>query len=287
MEQLKCLRSYTGAISSQARYVVQDGSIVVTPRLEVTKRSKNTAHVPVMFGIITNDGASFNRYNKTCTTKVDCLAADTSISTEWAKKVIASGLFPYYSTGDVAADSFNVSQRIVTDTMFRCVDQAGIYAAAKSNAFSKAYYYEAVRGYKAPSYNPNGVDITGPVMPGYPYGNPNLPHYKVHGGDTNNVFGALSPLRDEGDLKTTRLGMAYYGAFIRSKGDPNPEGWYLKAREYGDVVKAVRETGRWEEVKGERGPVAFVDYPTRFGGFVDVPQCKWLNYSLEYYFKGR
>ncbi|KAJ3039044.1 hypothetical protein HDV00_012671 [Rhizophlyctis rosea] len=287
-EQVKCLRSYKGNdISSQARYVVQDGSIVVTPRLEVTKRSKNTAHVPVMFGIMTNDGASFNRYNKTCTTKIDCLAADTQISADWAKKVIDSGLFPYYSTGDVVEDSYNVSQRIVTDTMFRCVDQAGIYAAAKSGAFSKSYYYESVRGYAPPSYNPNGVDITGPITPGYPHGNPNLPYYKIHGGDTENVFGGLSPLRDAGDLKTTQLGMAYYGAFIRNQGDPNPEGWYLKAREYTDVLKAVRETGRWEAVKGERGPVAFVDYPTRFGGFVDVPQCKWLNYSLEYYFEGR
>ncbi|KAJ3050950.1 hypothetical protein HK097_008074 [Rhizophlyctis rosea] len=286
-EQVKCLRSYQGAISSQARYVVQDGSIVVTPRLEVAKRTKNTAHVPVIFGIITNDGASFNRYNKTCTSKVECIAADAFLSTEWAQEVLDSGLFPYYPTGDLFADTYNVTQRIITDTMFRCIDQAGIYAAAKSKAFSKAYYYEAMRGYAPPSYNPNGADITGPITPGYPYGNPNLPHYKLHGGDTNNVFGGLSPLRDENDLKTIQLGMAYYGAFIRSSGNPNPEVWYLKARQYDDVLKAVRETGKWETVKGEQGPIALLDYPTRFGAFVDVPQCKWLNYSLEYNFVGR
>ncbi|KAJ3040939.1 hypothetical protein HDV00_010150 [Rhizophlyctis rosea] len=288
-QQVACLRKYPGDLtgfSNVARYVVQDGSIVVTPRLTVTSKNKNTAHVPVIFGIAENDGASFNAYSKTCTSELDCLAADTYIGSNWAQKVIDSGLFPLYNTGDIVADSYNVSQRIVTDSTFRCVDQATVYAGAVTGAFKKAYYYESVRAYGPPSYNPNNLDITGPVTPGYPNGNPNLPYYKVHSGDLPAVFGGLSPLRDANDQKTIQLTMNYFANFMRN-GNPNPETWYLKARQYTDVLSAVQKSGKWNPVSSTKGPAALLDYPAKISGFVDVPQCAFLNYSLTYYFDGR
>ncbi|KAJ3028333.1 hypothetical protein HDV00_010468 [Rhizophlyctis rosea] len=289
-DQVKCLSSWKGDLSNfpvRARYVVQDGEIVVTPRLEVTKRNKNTAHVPIVLGIVPNDGASFNSYNTTCTSQVECLATDTAITQDWAHKVINSGLFPIYNTGNIAADTYNVSQRIVTDTMFRCVDEATAYAATKSNALKKVYYYESQRAYGETSYNPLNLDVYGPVTPGYPLGNPNLPYYKVHSGDLPFLFGGASHLRDMHDLHAQQLMMNYFANFMR-KADPNPETWYLKARGYKEVLAAVQKTGRWNPVKDAQGPIALLDYPSKIqSGFVDVPQCKFLNYSLSYYFDGR
>ncbi|KAJ3038180.1 hypothetical protein HDV00_000925 [Rhizophlyctis rosea] len=287
--KVACLRAYKGdftPIGSDARYVVQDNNIVVTPHLELTKRNPNTAHVPIIFGVTENDGASLNTYNRTCTTPVSCIAADTYITPEWAQRIIDSGLFPYYSTGDTAADSFNVSQRIVTDTTFRCIDQATTYAAATSNAVKVAYYYEAVRTYPSAAYNPNDVNVSGTISPTYPYGNPATPYYKVHSSDVPNIFGGVVPLRDENDLKTLQVTMNYFANFMRT-GNPNPETWYLKARNYTDVLKAVQKSGKWNPVTSTDGPAAYLDYPPRFGGFVDRVQCAWLNTSVSFYFDGR
>lgn len=49
--------------------------------------------------------------------------SNIGISESAAQSIIDSGLFPYYDTGNVTADSFNVSQRVTTDNTFHCVDQ--------------------------------------------------------------------------------------------------------------------------------------------------------------------
>lgn len=54
-DQVACLRAYNGtpelsSFGTVARYVVQDGSIVVTPKLEVATLNANVAHIPVCLG---------------------------------------------------------------------------------------------------------------------------------------------------------------------------------------------------------------------------------------------
>ncbi|KAK0102210.1 hypothetical protein ONS95_005835 [Cadophora gregata] len=286
-DQIACLKALPAAtvvgLSSVARYVVQDGTYVNTPKLTVTKRNSGTAHVPVIFGIIDNDGASFSTYPKTpITTELAGIQASLGISAAYAQSVIDSGLFPLYNTGNITLDSFNVSQRVATDIQFRCIDSATMYAASETNAFESSYYYEMQR--TIGGYDPNNLGGP-PVTPGYPNGNPNLPYFKLHGADMPWMFGTLNTLRDANDLYSVQLISGYFAEFVKT-GQPNPSKAYLAARGYTKTLEAVENTGKWEEVRGKKGPIKLLDYPSMTSSFVDVPQCAFLNYSLSYYLDG-
>lgn len=284
--QIACLTEVNAtelvSLPTVARYVVQDGTIVNTPQLNVFNQNGSSAHMPVMFGVAENDGASFSPLSTTPLQNLtEGLMTGLSINESYAEAIIDSGLFPFYSTGNLTLDAFNVSQRVATDTTFRCIDQASVYAGATSGAFPATYYYQFERTING--YNPGNVPGNGPVTPDHPYGDPNLPYFKLHGSDLPWAFGNFfHPLRDANDLYSVQLVSGYFGEFVRS-GQPNPAPEYLEVRGYGMTLKGVGDAGTWEKVVGEDGPVMFLDYPARSGGFVDVEQCRWLNYSLGFY----
>jgi len=284
--QIACLRTVSKDLTSfgtVARYVVQDGTIVNTPKLEVGSLNANVAHIPVIFGNVENDGASFSAYSKTCTSEVACLAANLYTSPTYAQSIIDSGLFPLAettNTSTIAAASFNVSQRIITDNTFRCVDQATAYAGATTRAFAAAYYYQMDR--TQGGYNPNAVPSTGAVTPGFPNGNPNLPYYRLHGSDEGYPFGNFAPLRDPADLAHVQLTAAYFAAFMRAA-DPNPPAGYLAARGYAGVARAVRVAGAWPKVAADTGPIMRLDAQSSVSPFLDLPQCAFLKYPISYY----
>ena len=169
-----------------ARYVVQDGVYVTTPDLDVYNRNGSAANVNTIWGTTANDGASFSTYPQTpVTSEVQGIEASLGISQAYAQSIIDSGLFPYYDTGNITLDSFNVSQRVATDTQFRCIDQATVYAGVESGAFKESYYYQMQR--TGVGYDPNNLGGP-PVTPGYPYGDPELPYFKLHGSDMPWVF---------------------------------------------------------------------------------------------------
>ncbi|KAF2742736.1 acetylcholinesterase precursor [Sporormia fimetaria CBS 119925] len=266
--------------STVARYVVQDGTYVNTPNLDVTSRDSKIAHVPVIFGITRDDGASFTNYPKTpVSSHLEGLQVGLGINSTWAQRVIDSRLFPLVSTGNLTLDSYNVSSRITTDKMYRCIDQATVYAGVSTRAFPRAYYYQLERTFGG--YDPNNI--------GGPAGdNPNSPYFRLHGGDIAWVFGNIPYLRNADDLWSMQLSTSYFGAFVRN-GDPNPDLRYLDQRGYGKVVEGVRKNGRWEAVdeKARGGDeVRLLDWPSRSVGFVDVQQCEWLGYPLKYYLEG-
>lgn len=282
--QISCLEKVPAAklvgLNTVARYVVQDGKYVNTPNLVLTSRNSNTAHVPVMFGIIRDDGASFSTYPKTpISNHSQGLQVALGINSTWAQRVIDSNLFPFTSTGNLTLDSFNVSQRIATDKTFRCVDQSTVYSGASSGAFQKAYFYQVER--TVGGYDPNNL--------GGPAGdNPNNPYFRFHGADMPWLFGTLDKLRDPEDLWSIQLVSSYYGAFIRS-GNPNPELRYLDARGYDKIIEGVKKYGNWNQVDGGKkqgDEVRLLDWPSKSVGYVDVEQCDWLGYPLDYYLKG-
>jgi carboxylesterase type B len=279
--QISCLSQVPAlklvGLPTVARYVVQDGKYVNTPNLVLTSRNKNTAHVPVIFGITRNDGASFSTYPKTpVASHLAGLQAALGINSTWAQRVIDSKLFPFYDTGNLTLDSFNVSQRVATDKTFRCVDQATVYAASQSGAFESAYYYQFERTING--YDPN--NLGGPKD-----NNPKNPYFRFHGADMPWVFGTLSTIREPEDLWSVQLVSSYFASFVRS-GSPNPDLDYLKVRGYSKAIEAVRLTGSWEEVKSKKGEIRFLDYPGKRSDFVDTEQCVWLGYGLDYYLKG-
>jgi len=278
--QIQCLTTTKvdlTALPDVARYVVQDGTIVNTPELELRAPSANTAHVPVMFGTTKSEGAAFVGYNKTCTTELSCLMSNIGISQSAAQSIIDSGLFPFPNTGNVTADAFNVSQRITTDNTFKCVDQATVYAGAVSGAFAKAYYWQSNR--TEGGYNPNNVDDNGPVVPGYPNGDPELPYYSVHGADMNFVWENPITLRDAKDLPDQQLQSGMISAFIRS-GDPNPGEGYLTARGYTSTLQLTKKSGTWQPVENDQGPIKVFDYLAYTEPFQELAQCAFLGYPI-------
>jgi hypothetical protein len=286
-EQIACLKAVPAlqvvSYPTVARYVVQDGIFVNTENLDVVNKNGSAAYVPVIFGNVANDGASFSTYPKTpVTSEVAGIQASLGISAPYAQSIIDSKLFPYYDTGNVTLDSFNVSQRVATDLQFRCIDQATVYAATKSGAFPVSYYYQMQRAIGG--YDPNNLGGP-PVTPGYPNGNPELPYFKLHGADMPWVFGNLGTIRDANDLYSIQLTSGYFAAFIKTY-NPNPSAAYLLTRGYVKSLQAIQKTGPWEKVSGEQGKIKLLDYPSYTSGFVDVPQCAFLNYSLPYYLNG-
>ncbi|KAK6544862.1 hypothetical protein TWF694_001542 [Orbilia ellipsospora] len=284
-DQIACLETIDPlsivTAGTVARYVVQDGYYVNTPILDLTgKFGGSVANVDVIFGTTRDDGASFSTYPKTPVTSISQgLQVGLGISAANAQLVIDSGLFPAPNTGDFTKDSFNVTSRIATDLQFRCVDQATVYAGDQTGAFKSAHYYQMDRAYGG--YDPN--NLGGPaVTPGYPNGNPNLPYYRVHGSDMPNVFGNLGTLRDANDLYTIQLSSGYFAEFIKA-GTPNIPSRYLTVRGYDKTSSAVAGTGRWSEVRGKSGPIMLIDYPSTVSPYVDVEQCAWLGYPIDYY----
>lgn len=285
--QIECLKAVPAltvvGLSNVARYVVQDGHFVNTEELIVNKRNGSAAHVPVIFGNVANDGASFSTYPKTPVSSLSAgIQAALGISAANAQSIIGSNLFPFYDTGNLTLDAFNVSQRVATDTQFRCIDQATMYAASESGVFESSYYYQMQRSING--YDPNNLGGP-PVTPGYPLGNPNLPYFKLHGADMPWVFGNLASLRDADDLYSIQLTSGYFGAFVKN-GDPNPDERYLQVRGYETTLDAVKKTGAWGEVGGGEGRMKLLDYPSLSSGFQDLEQCAFLNYSVSYYVNG-
>lgn len=290
-ESVSCLSSFNATelvnLETVARYVVQDNIYVNTSELNVLTPYNGTAHVPIIFGNVANDGASFSNYPPDPIAEgnlTGALQVGLDISADAAQSIIDSGLFPYENnTGNYTYDAFNVTQRVATDNTFRCIDQATVYAGATTGVFPVAYYYQFERAIDG--YNPN--DVPGaPVEPGYPNGNPELPYFKLHGADMPWVFGNFyDPLRDDNDLYSLQLVSAYFAEFVRS-GQPNPNTAYLSIRGYTETLQAIEQYGPWDAVSSETGTVHHLNYPSYSTGFVDVPQCAWLNYSTTYYLDG-
>ncbi|KAK3699485.1 hypothetical protein LTR37_016442 [Vermiconidia calcicola] len=287
--QIACLKSVSWeeiqGLTTVARYVVQDGYYVNTEQLDVVNTNGSTANVNVIFGTTADDGASFSTYpSANITSEAQGIAESLGITLEYANLIIDSGLFPYYDTGNLTLDSFNVSQRVATDKTFRCIDEATVYAGATSGAFKSAYYYTMERTYEG--YDPNGLGASGlsqgPETPSYPYGNPDLPYFRLHGADLGFTYGNQNPLRNADDLKAAQLISGYFAQFAKI-GDPNPSLEYLQVRGYTNTIAAVKEGGAWEEVQSKTGPTKALDYPALTVEFPDLPQCAFLNYSIGYY----
>ena len=125
---------------------------------------------------------------------------------------------------------------MATDKTFRCIDEATMYAGSQTGAFKSSYYYTIERTYAG--YDPNNLGLSGlssgPVEPGYPYGDPNLPYFRLHGSDLGFSYGNQNPLRDADDLLASQLISGYFAQFAKT-GDPNPSLQYLQTRGYTNV----------------------------------------------------
>ncbi|KAK5113862.1 hypothetical protein LTR85_010395 [Meristemomyces frigidus] len=290
--QIACLKTVPAQtivnLATVARYIVQDGTIVNDEQLDVTNKNGSTANVNVIFGTTANDGASFSNYpSSDIISESQGLQQGLYISADYAQSIIDSGLFPLYNTGNLALDTFNVTQRVATDNTFRCIDEATVYAGATSGAFKSAYYYTIDRTYAG--YDPNNLGAmglsSGPTEPGYPNGDPELPYFRLHGADLGFSYGNQDPLRDPQDLMASQLISGYYAQFAKT-GNPNPSLAYLQVRGYRNTTTGVAQSGPWLPVTSKTGPAKTLDFPAPTVQFPDMPQCAFLNYSITYYMDG-
>lgn len=287
--QIACLKTVNAStlvnLPTVARYVVQDGHYVNTEELDVVNHNGSAAFVPVIFGTTHDEGASFSTYPpEPVANETQGISEALGITMAEAQRVVDSGLFPLYNTGNLTLDSFNVSARVATDKTFRCVDQATMYAASQSHAFKASYYYQTNRA--EGGYDPNNLGGA-PVEPGYPCGNPYLPYFRLHSSDIGWFFGGndIACFRDPADLYSNQMVQSYFGSFIRT-GDPNAPEQYLAVRGYDDVLQAARQTGPWEQVSAPDGPIRYFNWPCTAAPFTDTAQCAWLGYPIEYYLQG-
>ena len=249
-DQIQCLKDAPAqtivSLPDVARFVVQDGHFVNSQQLNVVSRNGSTAHVNVIFGTTANDGAGSFQYPKgNFSSQADFIVAALDVSQDVAQSVVDSGLFPTYHTGNASLDNFNVTQRVTTDVGFRCVDEAIVYAGTVSGVFKSAYYYTFDRTYGG--YDPNNLGASGlsggPITPGYPNGNPNLPYFRLHGSELGFTYGNVSPVRDANDIRATQLITGFFTSFAKS-GNPNPSESYLRVRGYDDVSVIHRPPNR-------------------------------------------
>ncbi|KAL2835039.1 putative carboxylesterase [Aspergillus cavernicola] len=280
-QQISCLKGVPAStlvkLPTVARHIVQDGKYINTAELNL-----GTANVPVIFGNIADEGASFCTYpSSNIQSELEGITESLGISTTQAQHIIDSGLFPYFNTDNITLDTFNVSQRIATDLRIRCPNQASLFAGVSSGVLQPSYYYQMQR--TSGGFNPN--NLPGPsATPDFPTGDPDLPYFRLHASDLPWVFGNLDndSLRDSLDLYSAQLISAYFAEFVRS-GQPNPSVEYLAARGYKTTLDAVNAFDRWEPVSSPKGPIHLLDFPSGKAQFQDLEQCEFLGVPITYF----
>ncbi|EJT99692.1 carboxylesterase from carbohydrate esterase [Dacryopinax primogenitus] len=279
---LACLRAYNATelvyMSNVARYVVVDGTYITSTELPVNG-SGPVADVHLMMGSMSDDGNSFIAYLKT----TDLSQAITSQIT-CTTLIIDSGLFPQPNSGNTTLDVFNVTARISTDIQFRCLDQATVVALSKHDLMKSIWVYQFNRGYNG--YDPNGLCYA-PAATGYPYGNPELPHFNCHSGDLAWVFGYVgqpgNPFRDENDYIFQQTIVDQWTSFFRTY-NPNPASAYLTARNYTTTAQQLSQNGQWQALTDYQSPTLHIlAQPSYPSAFLEQPQCNFFNYPLSYY----
>ena len=89
-----------------------------------------------------------------------------------------SPLFPPPVEPNPLEVAFNVTARGITDSYFRCLDQATAFSGVQHNLFKSLWFYEFNRSYQTPGFDPNAPHCDAPVDATHPNGNPDAEYYK-------------------------------------------------------------------------------------------------------------
>lgn len=287
-----CLRTVPartiGKLSTVARYLVVDGTYLLTDHLELnavnTTAANTQAPYALLMGIMRDDGAPFIKYPASKYT----VATDSEYLAGQNYTNISDTLFPIPSfSSDVSRNLFNMSSRLSTDAQFRCVDEATVYAGVKTGIFSSAYYYEFGRSYQTTGW-PGGTICAPNATAAFPNGDVSLPYFRCHSGELYYVFGNLArnnlPMRDSADLPFMQYVLDSFASFVRSH-SPNAPTDFLKARGFTDSLKLFKASDSWAESTVSDGmAVHQIDWPkSTKADFPEQPQCESIGLGLDYY----
>ncbi|KAL0473272.1 Alpha/Beta hydrolase protein [Neurospora intermedia] len=262
-----------------ARYLVVDGTYLVSPELDLS-RTAGPSGIDLMMGITHDDGAPFISYPSTTNQTAYLLSQGFSPS------LASPSLFPIPPNPNGTLALFNSSSRLATDGMFRCIDQATVQAGLANNRFSRVFYYEFDRTYQTGGW-PNLDVCEPPKTASHPFGDPSKPYLRCHSGELYYVFGNLArqglPVRDEKDLPFEQFVLDSFASFIRT-GDPNPEKGFLRARGF-ESTRTEVQRGEWVASSRRAGvKLKVLDWPSRLeNGWREVQQCKGIGLGVDYY----
>ncbi|OTB20383.1 hypothetical protein K445DRAFT_17661 [Daldinia sp. EC12] len=269
-----CLRSISphvlaGELSTYARFPVVDGTYLTSDRLQL---EGPTLPVRIMMGTTRDDGGPFISY-PTTTNETEYLQSQ-------GYDVPPPELFPIPELENKTLALFNMAVRLVTDSIFRCGDQATAYHGLRSNRFHPVYFYEFNRTYQIAEWPQLDV-CEPPKTPSHPYGDPSGEYSKCHSGELYYVFGNLFrqglPMRDEFDLPFQQFILDSFSSFARSF-DPNPDAGFLKARGFQSTLDEIERAGRWHPSTPEGEMTRrILQWPSSHGPFVEAEQCEYVG----------
>lgn len=279
--QVDCLRAVPAttlaSVSTPARFLVVDGTYLVSNQLQLSSGPRLPFNL--LMGTMRDDGAPFITYPRT--TNSSAYLASSGFSPPPAD------LFPIPTAGtNQTLDLYNMTSRLATDGIFRCVDEATAKRGLETGRFGeKVYYYEFDRSYQTRGWP--GTDVCDPPRtPLHPNGDPSLPYFKCHSGELYYVFGNLAfqglPLRDAADLPFERFVLDSFAAFART-GDPNPDKGFLEARGFKETAEVIARVGEWRPATRGELTMRVLDWPSSQAGFREGPQCEGLGLGLDYY----
>ncbi|KAG8991937.1 hypothetical protein FRB94_012141 [Tulasnella sp. JGI-2019a] len=271
------------------RFPIVDGNYITTSQLQVTGNGP-TAHVPTLWGNMADDAAAIigalSGYPTVSMNVSQAIQTMNTIPSNLTDSIISSGLFPVPNMGDYTLDLFNVSSRVGTDDLFRCLNQATVHSAVRHGVFSTSYYYQFDQSYQAPTFDVNAPVCDPPKTAAHPLGDLSLPYLRCHSGDLFYEFGSLGqfglPIRDAKDVALTQLVMDYWTSFVRTH-DPNPDSAYLVARNYTSTMEQIRIGGHWDPVSTASNALHVLSIPSKQGVFSEIEQCAVLGLPIDYF----
>ncbi len=277
--RVDCLRAVPATtlvnMGTVARFLVVDGTYLTSDQLEL---KGPPLPVNIMMGTMHDDGAPFISY-PTTTNETGYLASQ-------GFSVPSPALFPTPTGGNGTLDLYNVSSRLATDGIFRCIDQATVNEGLKSGRLgSRIYYYEFDRSYQTTGWPMTDV-CEAPKTATHPNGDPSLPYFRCHSGELYYVFGNLArqdlPMRDEADLPFEQYTLDMFSSFARTS-DPNPDEKLLTARGFNNTLRQLEASGTWRPSTSGNLTTRVLDWPSYQSSFRELPQCTYLGLGLNYY----
>ncbi|KAK3115632.1 hypothetical protein LTR53_004839 [Teratosphaeriaceae sp. CCFEE 6253] len=287
--QVACLRDVNPFIlanlTAVARFLVVDGTDLVTDQLEVTGKGP-AAHVPVLMGFMRDDGAAFIGY-PTANESVPVFLTSQGFN---LSTISSLSVFPEPDGANATLNVFNTSALVATDSEFCCLDEATAYSAVKHDVFPEVYFYEFNRSYQLSFYSPNAPVCQAPPTAERPYGDPDAEYFKCHSGELYYVFGTLAfnglPARDEYDIPMSQFTVDTWSSFARTY-DPNPDLAYLRARGFPNTTAEIERSGsRWTPVTEGDLTLRLMQYPSveeDFGIYDGRAECQALGFPINYY----
>ena len=227
---LGCLRgkNVDDFLRTPVTNIVQDGTYIRSPRLDMRQPSQAQGHVnrvPVIWGTMRDELASLGTVPPASEQSLANAMRTAGIASNYSDIVLReTNTFPVDQYGVQ-----NLTVSVNTDIKYRCGIQAMAYASAVNSVFPRVYaYFYDQRSYQIPNYDPNHVCTAQPgnLRPSS--------YYMCHSGDLMTLFATTGsafrlPYRDTNDLPWIASIVDQFSAFIRT-GNPAPSSAYLTAR---------------------------------------------------------